>query len=230
MRQLQAISVFAILAITAACAPAGAATSTPGPTALPATATLAPPATSAPTSMVPNARVIYDFQELACQATWTNNGQNLPCPANIYEDNVGGYVSLANESYMEGTILERDSALETHPAFDGRFYGIFGAYPPISIVSGDEFRATIGCRDGVQRNNCDVEFSLEYYDSNGNYVDSTVTGWRWNEIDDGQVHEIRVDLSALAGETVRLVLVVRDNGDPTDDNALWLHPQLWRLQ
>jgi hypothetical protein len=23
--------------------------------------------------------------------------------------------------------------------------------------------------------------------------------------------------------------VVRDNGDPTDDTALWLHPQLWRV-
>jgi hypothetical protein len=75
---------------------------------------------------------------------------------------------------------------------------------------------------------CDVEYSLEYYDAAGNYFDSSITGWVWYETNDGEIHEIVADLSSLAGETVKLVLVVRDNGDATDDTALWLHPQLWR--
>ncbi len=219
--------------LLSACSPAVAGpTTTSFITPVPATNTVEASPTSSPTETpAPSHLVIYDFQELHCQATWTNNGQNLPCTANIYDENLGGSVSIANESDMESITLVGDSALMTYPAHDGSFRGIFGAYPPISIVQGDEFRATIGCM-GVttEFDECDVEYSLEYYDANENYFDSQITGWFWNETNDGEIHEIVVDLSALAGQTVRLVLVVRDNGDPTDDTALWLHPQLWRSQ
>jgi hypothetical protein len=175
-------------------------------------------------------QVIYDFQELHCQAKWTNNGQELPCPSNLYGDNLSGSVSIANESDMESIVLVGDSALMTYPAHDGSFRGIFGAYPPIMLQEGDEFRATIGCM-GVTTpgDQCDVEYSLEYYDEEGNYVDSQITGWFWNETNDGVIHDIVVPFTGFGGRTLRLVLVVRDNGDPTDDTALWLHPQLWRV-
>jgi hypothetical protein len=35
-----------------------------------------------------------------------------------------------------------------------------------------------------------------------------------------------VDLSALSGKTIRLVLKVISKGDPTDDIALWIAPRI----
>lgn len=234
MKTYSGILLISIALLLAACAPAAAVPATAAPTE-PA-ATVLP--TEAPTETAesfaighkPDYQVIYDFQELYCQAKWTNNGQDLPCPSDIYEDNLSGSVSIANESDMENLVLVGDAALLTWPAHDGSFRGIFGAYPAITLQESDQFRATIGCL-GVTApgDECDVEFSLEYYDEQGNYVSSDVTGWRWNETNDGVVHDIVVPFIGYGGRTLRLVLVVRDNGDSTDDLALWLHPQLWRV-
>ena len=71
---------------------------------------------------------------------------------------------------------------------------------------------------------------MEYYTENGAYIDSQQTGWYWNQTQDEATTDIAVDLSILAGQTVRLVLVVRDNGDPEGDYALWVEPQLWRTR
>ena len=54
------------------------------------------------------------------------------------------------------------------------------------------------------------------------------TGWRWDESYDGTTTNIAVDLTPLAGETVRFVLTVRDNGNPLGDYAIWFMPQIWR--
>ena len=46
------------------------------------------------------------------------------------------------------------------------------------------------------------------YDANGGYVYADVS------------------LDELAGRTLQFLLVVRDNGDPVDDFALWIQPQI----
>jgi hypothetical protein len=233
MKTLTGMLLISTVFILAACGSAPAV-----PTAAPVEPTATAMPTEAPTETAesfpighkPDYQVIYDFQELHCQAHWTNSGQDLPCPSDIYEDNLSGSVSIANESDMENLVLVGDSALLTYPAHDGSFRGIFGAYPPITLQESDQFRATIGCLGATAAGDqCDVEFSLEYYDEQGNYVSSDKTGWRWNETNDGAVHEIMVPFIGYGGRTLRLVLVVRDNGDSTDDLALWLHPQLWRV-
>lgn len=230
MNQLKGIFALSMVCLLAACAPVPApATAAPTAAAAPIEApTVEPQPTAAEDG--PTYQVIYDFQELHCQAKWTNNGQELPCPSNIYGDNLSGSVSIANESNMENIVLEGDSALMTYPAHDGSFRGIFGTYPPIMLQEGDQFRATIGCLGlTTPGDQCDVEYSLEYIDENGTYVDSQLTGWHWNETNDGVIHDIMVPFTGFGGRTLRLVLVVRDNGDATDDTALWLHPQLWRV-
>lgn len=231
---MKAVAASIILScfILTACAPAPAvATSAPEPTAVPATeapTVIAP--TEQPIAHKPTYQVIYDFQELYCQAKWTNNGQELPCPADDYTTSAAGVVSIANETDMESVTLVGDAALLTWPAHDGSFRGIFGTYPPIMLQEGDRFEATIGCM-GVTTagDECSVEYSLEYIDENGNYVDSSMTGWHWTETNDGVLHDIFVSFNGFGGRELRLVLVVRDEGDPTDDTALWLHPQLLRV-
>lgn len=216
--------------IAAACGSASseaAPTAPPSPSEVPSQAPAETPDGSPPIS-APDYQVIYDFQELYCQAEWKNNSHSLPCPSNPGQG--GGSVSIAYESDMESLVLTGDSALLTYPAHDGMARGIFGIYPPITLQEHDQFRATIGCL-GVTTagDQCDVEFSLEFLDEQGAYIDSEITGWKWHETNDGAVHEILVSFAEYAGRTLRLALVVRDNGDSTDDLVLWLHPQLWRV-
>jgi len=212
------------------------ACSTPVPTdkqTLPPTpsATQEPSASPAPSdTATPSETVIYDFMVHACEAVWTNNAQTLVCPSQSYGNIGSGYVEVRENTNIEGATELRGTALLTHPSANGTFLGIFGAFPPIIIESGDQFRATLSCVDQVEAVFCDVEFALEYYTENGAYIDSQQTGWYWNQTQDEATTDIAVDLSILAGQTVRLVLVVRDNGDPEGDYALWVEPQLWRTR
>lgn len=220
-----------IALVISACAPTPSiATSTalslPTSTLLPS---LVPSSTTSP-SATPSGTVIYNFLELACQATWSNNGENLDCPGSDFHIIGSGYVGEIAFPVMEGNITLNESALLTHPSNKATFYGIFGSFPPINIKEGDEFRATIGCLYGVEAEDCNAEFSLEYIDQAGAYVDSQVTGWRWQEINDGQMTDIALDLSALAGQSVQLTLVVRDNGSSPGDYTVWINPHLWRSQ
>lgn len=203
------------------------------PTSLPPTTTKtnAPTATTPPTA-APTAtkapKVIYDFLELACQAHWTNNGQDLLCPGAQY-DNIGsGYVGVIEDPVLEGNLRLGEAVLLTHPAANGRFYGIFGAYPPIQIEAGDQFVAGLACLEGIEASGCRVQYALEYYDEDGTYYGSDKTGWAWNEGQDRTINTIHVDLSRLAGQTVQLILVVRDQGDPNGDYAVWINPRLLR--
>ncbi len=228
MKKAEALLVLTTVLLLAACAPGAA---TPTQTVPPATTPLLPSETPSPApTATPMGQIIYDFQELFCQANWKNSGQHLECPSSqtwLLPGN--GYIGLMDLVTMEGTATENETALVTHPAENGSFLDIFGEFPPITIKAGDEFRATLACLDGQEPQKCDVAFSLEYYDENGNYISSDQTGWTWNERQDGHVTNVNVDLSSLAGRTVRLTLAVRDNGDPTGDYAVWLHPQLWRI-
>lgn len=194
-----------------------------------ATATFAPSSTPLPEATAtagPQSYVIYDFLQLACEASWSNNGQALDCPGEQWHIIGSGYVGLIEDPVVEGNLQLSEPALLTHPSNAPDYYGIFGAYPAMTIKEGDQFRATIGCLEGVEAETCDAQFSLEHYDEEGNYEPLMIT---WNESYDGQLTEISADLSFLAGRTVRLVLVVRDNGESFGDYAIWLHPALWRL-
>jgi hypothetical protein len=50
----------------------------------------------------------------------------------------------------------------------------------------------------------------------------------WHEVYEGKYYPIDFDLSALAGETVKLILVVSANGAQNNDNAIWLNPHIIR--
>jgi hypothetical protein len=186
-------------------------------------APLASPEPSATSTPVPE--VVYDFLAAACEAKWTNNGQNLDCPGEQWHTIGPGYVGVIEDAVVEGNQQMDEPVLLTHPSNNQSYYGIFGAYPPITIQEGDEFRATVGCLYGVEAESCDADFALEYYTADGEYV---TAGLHWHVVYDGQLTDISADLSFLAGQTVQLILVVRDNGEPFGDYAVWVFPALWR--
>lgn len=210
--------------VLAACASAGGAAPTliVVPTSTQAEATQAPEASATPTPVL---EPFYNFLESACEASWSNNGQSLECPGEQWHTIGAGYVGVLEDAVVEGNVQLDEPVLLTHPANSGGYYGIFGAYPPITIQAGDQFRATIGCLYGVEAESCDADFALEYYTAEGEYVSS---GLQWHVVYDGEMTEISADLSFLAGQTVQLVLVVRDNGASFGDYAVWVFPTLWR--
>lgn len=161
----------------------------------------------------------YDFVAGYCDAEWENNNSALPCPG--AEGDHAGYVIKLNAPKMENGVKSDDPGLVTHPKFSSNGI-ISGLYPAIQVQSGDRFRAFINCR--YNATGCNVVFRLDYR-SGG----QTKTLGSWHEIYEGKYFPVDLDLSSLAGKTVKFILVVTANGSPNDDEALWVAPRIVRL-
>jgi len=171
--------------------------------------------------------VALDFSERPCSASWSNNGEYLPCPGNL-EEISGGYADRFDTIVIEGNIHISQPGLLTIPAQnDSNFYAIFGKYPPFTVQPGDHFQAVLACEEGFP--NCDVSFSLEYFTYSNAILQ--VPGAKWNKQADPGRSYIYADanLDPLAGQTVQFVLTIRDNGDADDDHAVWIMPHIARL-
>ena len=167
--------------------------------------------------------VVLDFVALVCNARWTNGAFDLPCPGN--RDNIAeGYISSTDNAVAEGMIPVAAPVLIALPGLGGEHgAGLFGHYPPLTIQSNDTFHAILACQENAD---CNVVFALNYFDTQGNYHHDT--GWSWqHRFGDGPV-PVQVDLSALAGQTVELTLVVLDQGTPQNDWVLWIYPYVAR--
>jgi|GEM_PF-2170159 len=193
------------------------------------TATAAPPSPTPTSTEAP--QIVLDFVESACNAEWSNNGEAIPCPGDDLYQIGAGYVGTAVSVILEGGVEATGPSLITHPAAKEGFFGIFGAYPLLTVQAGDRFQAEVGCLNdlyGAELPTCEVEISLEYFDAAGNYHSNLETGWVWTEKQDGATTKLNVDLSSLAEQMVRFLLVVRDGGDPLGDYVVWFQPQIVR--
>ena len=161
----------------------------------------------------------YDFIANACEASWRNDSNGLPCPGT--EGHEEGFVLILSSPKMEdGKSI--GNGLLTHPERENDGM-ITGKYPNFRIESGDRFQATIGCLD--KANDCDMIYRLQYQIENG---DIRTLG-QWRELYEGESNSISVDLSFLRGERVKFILTVLANGSSHEDYALWINPQITRL-
>lgn len=162
--------------------------------------------------------VVYDFIINYCAAEWENKSTELDCPGTEGDDD--GFVVRVNDPALESR-LENEPALWTQPENieDGL---IQGTYPAYTVEAGDHFRATIGCLAGYDR--CKVMFQLKYQIGNN---DIRTLG-SWDEVYDGNTTRIDIDLTSLAGEKVKFILIVKADGTSRDDAAFWLVPQISR--
>ena len=87
-------------------------------------------------------QVVYDFVTHLCQATWTNNGQEIECPSKM-EDSSYGIVDRLDETFTDHGLLVDIPTILTIPAHGAGYGGIFGKYPPYYVKAGDHFRAVI---------------------------------------------------------------------------------------
>lgn len=161
----------------------------------------------------------YNFAEKYCQAEWSNGNSNLPCPGTDGDDN--GYVIKLNAPKMENGTTEDEPGLLTVPR-DKNNGIISGQFPAFTVQSGDRFRAWINCQYNATK--CNVVFRLDYR-NNG----QVKTLGSWNEAYEGKYYPIDLDLSNLAGETLKFILVVTTNGGSNQDYAIWLNPHIVRL-
>jgi len=197
------------LAPTLAATPTAAATSTPegSPTASP---DAGPPASHAMADMT-----AVDFAAHLCSATWSNNGINIPCPGQDLSNAPDGYVAPYDGAELG--VKPGIPVILTYPA-QNTFEGIFGRFPAYTVQQGDQFYTHVDC---LPRALCFVEFGLDYYDASGAYH----SGFAAHRMrGDDPIEEFIVDLGALAGQTVELVLVVRPVSTRANAYAVWIGP------
>ena len=84
-----------------------------------------------------------------------------------------------------------------------------------------KFRATLGCRFGGSA--CDVRFFLRYYEEGVSGL-KQLNQWDIKYSDTPLV--VDVDLSALAGKKISIMLQVVTNGSPNQDWAQWVNPRI----
>lgn len=164
------------------------------------------------------AYVAYDFVSNYCKADWENSKNTLPCPG--AEGDSQGFVLKLNKPKMENGSTEDEPGLLTVPQ-DKNNGTISGQYPAFTVKAGDRFRALVNCQFNAKK--CDVVFRLDYR-NNG----KVKTLAKWNEAYEGKFYSIDLDLSRLAGKTVKFILVVSANGGNNDDYAVWLNPNIIR--
>lgn len=198
--------------------PASTPTSEPSPTPMPLTFTPADPD-----------NVVLDFTEQVCFAEWSNNTIHLPCPGDP-QDSGSGYVTIMEEVILQDGTRVSAPTLLTIPANANYQYGIFGTYPTLTVYPDDHFKAVLACQEGPI--GCDVEYSLHYIDHNNNFRQlARETGpvplTSHDSLQPGYTM-VDIDLSALAGQSVRFVLTVRDHGGYQAFPALWIGAHIQR--
>jgi hypothetical protein len=162
--------------------------------------------------------VAYDFAANSCDADWENNVATLPCPGE--EGDEAGYVLRLSHPRLEDGTSQDEAGLLMVPKDTTNGF-ISGQFPAFVIETGDHFQADVYCRYGATR--CNVTVRLDY--RSGGQVRTLGT---WIEVYEGKYYPIDLDLSALAGRSVKFILVVGANGAFREDEAIWLAPQVLR--
>ena len=159
----------------------------------------------------------YDFASNVCSAEWKSGAGLLPCPGTDGTSN-GFVVRLEAPKLEDGST--GSPGLLTVP--QNRYNGyIQGFYPTFTVQPGDKFQTTVGCEHGAA---CYLTFRLDYMTASG-YIG---TFWQWREQNEGRVYNANIDLSPLAGRSVRFILTTLATGYATNDRALWGSPRIVR--
>jgi hypothetical protein len=166
--------------------------------------------------------VVYDFVDHACDADWNSyTANNLPCSGSTSDDDTG-FVIVDEYPTREGGGAENEAGLITSPDYKDDEGRIVGVYPAFKVKEGDVFKAVIGCAHNQP--DCDLIFELRYQIGSGSK--HTLASWR--EVYEGKMNSVTVDLSDLAGQNVKFILRVRNNGTAEDNVGLWILPRIMR--
>ncbi len=164
-----------------------------------------------------DSRFAYDLAANMCMASWRSSAGTLTCPGNT--GSADGSIALLTYPLLEGDRQENEPTLWTRPE-TVRNGWISGVYPAYTVKANDHFLAEIGCLENSDE--CEVIFSLDYQEVGG----STRNLGEWTEVNDGKMRLINIDLTSLAGKSVKLILTVTNRGRPAEADAVWLVPSV----
>jgi len=188
-----------------------------GPTVTPGGPTVTPGGST----VTPAPGIAYDFATNACAATWFSGaGELKPCPGT--DGDAKGFVLKVSNPKLETGATDTRPGILTFPQNIQNGY-IQGFYPPFTVQNGDRFRSIINCEGGAT--NCYVAFRLDY--QTGTEPIKTLFG-PFLERYEGQYFSMDVNLSPLAGKSVKFILTVLTAGVATGDRALWVGPHIYR--
>jgi hypothetical protein len=159
----------------------------------------------------------YNFAANYCAAEWTTGAGTIPCTTP--DKDAKGFVIYKDKPYLESGTQDNEAGIVVGPQNinDGI---IRGKYTVFNVKANDHFKAVIGCEYNAK--DCDVKFQLDYQIDNG-AIQTLAT---WSETYDGNFQQVDVDLTSLAGKSVKFILTVMANGSATGDRALWLAPRI----
>jgi photosystem II stability/assembly factor-like uncharacterized protein len=161
---------------------------------------------------------VYNLWTNACSAQWKSGAGPLPCPGT--EGDRKGFIIADGFSHLEDGTMGPLPSLLMSP--ENKFNGyIQGYYPALTIQPGDHFRSTVGCEYGYS---CYVTFRLDYMTPNGGIFNF----WQWKESNDKKNATVDVDLTPLAGKSVRLILTILATGTASGDRVRWGGPVVVR--
>ncbi len=170
----------------------------------------------------PEPGLTFDFTANFCMAEWANPKGPLPCPSEALIGEEGG-VMRSYTPMLENNSKDNEPALLLLPA-DGKNGFISAIYPPYTVNKGDQFEGVIGCLQKMPK--CKAVFELNYT-IDGTAIQNLLT---WEEVSDGRLKRIDIDLGELQGKTVQFILQVNNAGDSVDDQVFWLWPRITNPQ
>jgi len=161
----------------------------------------------------------YDFTVNASSATWSGGAGALTFPG--ADGNANGFALKRDKPKIESGIESAQAGLLFVPNNVSNGY-IQAIYPAFTVQSGDRFQTTLSCEYGAT--NCYVAYRLDYQIGSN----AVKTFWTFREKYEGLSYNVNLDLSSLAGQDVKFILVTAADGSPTDDRALWVNPIIAR--
>lgn len=186
------------------------------------TQTITPTVTITPTATNPAASgIIYDFAANLCKAEWRSQSGVLPCKENEggTEGDPRGFMRLVNNRALENGTTPAIPVLLTVP--DATKTGaITATFPVVTIQQGYRFKASFGCVQNASQ--CSVVYQVNYLLGSDQLKNLEEKSHAYS----GSLKEIDIDLSPLAGQSIKVVLVVLANGSAEGDQAVWLHPRI----
>ena len=163
----------------------------------------------------------YDFVANYASATWSS-GAGPITPGT--DGDPKGFVLFVNSPKLEDGSVNANPGLVVNPQNVAGGY-IRGIYPAYTVQVGDRFKSIIDC--AYTAPNCYVNFRLNYQIGSG----PVHTFWSFNERHEGLYYRVDLDLSPLAGQSVKFILYVADvsgYGTPSGDRAQWVETRIAR--
>ena len=157
----------------------------------------------------------YDFTANAASAAWSGGAGALSFPG--ADGSANGFAMKKDKPKLENGIESAQAGLLFVPNNVTNGY-IQAIYPTYRVQSGDRFQSTIGCEYGATT--CYVAYRLDYQIGSN----AVKTFWTFREKYEGLSYSVNLDLSSLAGQDVKFILVISAYGSPAGDRALWVNP------